>query len=127
MKAYTDIEQSKKLAEILPIGSADFHFSANQSPQGYLEKPIWGNSEDAYYSAFPCWSLAALLDFLAQQDLFPGITYTDTCYLMDFYFYKDEDEDGETIHPIHFIRTEGNTLVDTCVEMIYKLKERNLL
>ena len=43
MKSFTDIEQSKKLADILPLESADFHFSANQSPQGYLEKPIWGN------------------------------------------------------------------------------------
>ena len=66
MKAYIDIEQSKKLAEILPIESADFHFSANLSPKGYLEKPIWGNSEYADYSAFPCWSLAALLDILPE-------------------------------------------------------------
>lgn len=66
MKAFTDVEQSKELAKILPIKSADFHFSANQSSQGYLEKPIWGNPEYADYSAFPCWSLAALLDILPE-------------------------------------------------------------
>ena len=64
MKSYTDLEQSKMLAKILPIESADFHFSANLSPKGYLEKPIWGNSEYADYSAFPCWSLAALLQIM---------------------------------------------------------------
>ncbi len=40
MKAFTDVEQSKKLAEILPIESADMYFNDNE----------------------PCWSLAALLE-----------------------------------------------------------------
>ena len=39
MESYTGIEQSKKLAEILPIESADMCFNDNE----------------------PCWSLAALL------------------------------------------------------------------
>lgn len=28
MKSYTDIEQSKKLAEILPLESADMHYAS---------------------------------------------------------------------------------------------------
>lgn len=46
MKAYTDIEKSKKLAEILPVESADM-----------------------YYHPYPCWSLAALLDVLPFPQL----------------------------------------------------------
>lgn len=42
MKAFTDIEQSRKLAEILPLESADMCFNDNE----------------------PCWSLAALLEIL---------------------------------------------------------------
>ena len=44
MKSYTDLNQSKKLAEILPIESADMCFNDNE----------------------PCWSLAALLDILPE-------------------------------------------------------------
>jgi hypothetical protein len=40
IKSYTDLEQSKKLAEILPIESADMCFNDNE----------------------PCWSLVALLE-----------------------------------------------------------------
>lgn len=44
MKAFTDIEQSKKLAEILPIESADMCFNDNE----------------------PSWSLAALLEIIPE-------------------------------------------------------------
>lgn len=117
MKAYTDLEQSQKLAEILPIESADFHFSANQSPQGYLEKPIWGNSEYADYSAFPCWSLAALLDVLP----FPQLS-------------KDKLGSGKvgwmvSVYPndCRYDSCWHDNPIDTCVEMINKLKEKDLL
>lgn len=122
MKAFTDIEQSKKLAEILPLESADMCWVT-----GEIE-PLWGvikSEPDDDFDVIPSWSLAALLNFLAQQDYFPEITYTGTCYLMDINFY--DDEGGKTIHPIHFIRTEGNTLVDACVEMILKLHEEKLI
>ena len=66
MKSYTDLEQSKKLAEILPLESADM--------------VIWGKDLDSIavtdaqkfmsglknrkMNYLPCWSLAALLDIL---------------------------------------------------------------
>lgn len=105
MKSYTDIEQSKKLAEILPIESADFHFSANQSPKGYLEKPIWGNSEYADYSAFPCWSLSALLEVLPNGIV---LKKSDTGrYLIGGLLYDNP--------------------IDVCVDKIIELKEKDLL
>lgn len=116
MKAYTDIGQSKKLASILPIESADFHFSANLSPKGYLEKPIWGNLEYADYSAFPCWSLMALIETMPEiliervkaQDGYDGYYYFVTYEELIKVPYKKE-------------------LIDACVEMIIKLHEEKLL
>lgn len=128
MKLNTDIKQSQKLAEFLPIESADMCYIQDLLAGGKYGdyKPYIGDLIPAYgQGKIRCWSLAALLDFLAQQDCFPEITYTGTCYLMDINFY--DNEEGKTIHPIHFIRTEGNTLIDACVEMICKLKEIGLL
>ena len=127
MKSYTSIEQSKKLAEILPVESADGFYEAQHNHLMDKWEYIlftdnkWASEE----VVIPCWSLAALIDYLAKKDCFPEITYTGTCYLMDVNFY--DDEEGKLLHPIHFIRTEGKSLVDACVEMINKLKENNLL
>jgi len=56
MKAYTDLEQSRKLAEILPLESADMWVH-----------PYWDDvpnigTADLEYNQFPCWSLAALIE-----------------------------------------------------------------
>lgn len=103
MKSYTDLEQSKKLVEILPVESADFHFSANQSPQGYLEKPIWGNPEYADYNAFPCWSLAALLSVLPYHLIVCNIRY-------EFSMYKGLNKNGET-----YMISYNNYNTDLCL------------
>jgi len=124
MKSYTNLEQSQKLAEILPIESADMFLALNGT-QPVMSKYIDNGFVTADNTAIPCWSLAALIDYLAKKDCFPEITYTGICYLMDVNFY--DDEEGKLLHPIHFIRTEGKSLVDACVEMINKLKEKNLL
>lgn len=67
MKSYTDIEQSKKLAEILPIESADMCFNDNE----------------------PCWSLATLLEFLPEFKI--EKTKAEDGYEGYYYFvsYKD--------------------------------------
>lgn len=59
IKSYTDISQSKKLAEILPVESADmwYHPDLSDYPD-YVERCSIYN--------IPCWSLAALLDVLPE-------------------------------------------------------------
>lgn len=124
-KSYTDIDQSRKLAEILPIESADFHFSANQSPQGYLEKPIWGNPEYADYSAFSCWSLAALLNIFPCSKESPIVNLTRGGWNPSFtrrWFATWEDEDKNV-----FYSCDGISPVDAVVELILKLNEEKLL
>ena len=125
MKAYSNLEQSRILAEILSFNSADMKYPYFGDGQ-YGETALFGEPiEFSGGKDVPCWSLAALLDYLAEKDCFPEVTYTGTCYLMDINFY--DDEEGNIVHPIHFIRTEGESLVDACVEMILKLHEQKLL
>ena len=80
IKSYTDIEQSRKLAEILPLQGADMawcnnslkgvnyvdNFSANlytvKEMQNVFDNALHG--WDKYWELIPCWSLAALLDVL---------------------------------------------------------------
>ena len=69
MKAYTDIEQSKKLAEILPIESADMAWEKHTNAEPHVTvKPWTTKGESIGAHVLPCWSLAALLDILTEQD-----------------------------------------------------------
>ena len=63
MRPYTDSEQSKKLAEILPIESADMFYRDN----GIDVKLMWEHSARKVTS--PCWSLVALLGFIPNYKL----------------------------------------------------------
>ena len=80
MKSYTDVEQSKKLAEILPIESADMHYN-NVSIKGidYVDehkaelmeynraiKLLSQYTINPLFEVIPCWSLCALLNILPE-------------------------------------------------------------
>ena len=97
MKAYTDIEQSKKLAEILPLESADMYYmetSYNNYTIGVLQRMetdmLLNHAE--YYKMFPAWSLAALLK-LIKSEIYGETIYGDTItYKVDFRKYKLTDD-----------------------------------
>lgn len=61
MKSYTDLKQSKKLAEILPVESADMFYRDSNSDDVKL---MWEHVAPKVTT--PCWSLAALLDILPK-------------------------------------------------------------
>lgn len=107
MKSFTDIEQSKKLAEILPIESADMRYSPLGDTHPWF---IEGDLIEA--DAVPCWSLAALLDVLPypiiEQD-YNGKWACRTTHKNTIYLWEDYNP------------------VDSCVKMILKLKEENLI
>ena len=114
MKSYTDIEQSKKLAEILPVESADM-FLALDGTLPVMSKYIDDGFVTADNTAIPCWSLAALLEVLNM----PALT-------------QNNDDDWDVViidpkYPDEYIEVHEPNPVDVCVEMIYKLKENNLL
>ena len=73
MKSYTDLEQSKKLAEILPLESADMHYSTwTILDSEFIVSPNQGQTieelqEDYGNQIIPAWSLSALLDILAKE------------------------------------------------------------
>jgi hypothetical protein len=113
IKSYTDLEQSMKLAEILPLKSADMHYPL---PCSESDIPVFGKGG---FGSTPCWSLAALLDVLPKQI---G-RYTKTLYWFDDAWhceYVDEDSEGK-------YGVTADNCVDACVKMIIKLKENNLL
>jgi hypothetical protein len=80
IRAYTTIEQSRKLAEILPLESADMHYN-NASIKGinYVDehraelmeynraiKVLSKYTINPLFEVIPCWSLAALLNILPE-------------------------------------------------------------
>ena len=120
MKAYTDLSQSKRLAEFLPVESADMSWVSNGLGKPFARTiPIKGDPEELC----GCWSLAALLDVLPRFIEFKGDKY----YLrfMKEYVEYANDEISITGRCLH---TTGNdNLVDACVEMIEKLHEQKML
>jgi len=144
MKAYTDIGQSRKLAEILPLESADMHYN-NVSIKGinYVDehraelmeynraiKVLSKYTINPLFEIIPCWSLAALLEILPNNKkesttLSRGgwiIGLTEFKYTNDWWCeYKNDDN-----HTKDFVVSADNP-IDSCYNMIIKLKEQNLL
>ena len=133
MKSYTDIEQSKKLSEIIPLESADgfweYHnkwcsegdewegYKDYPRAEPYLEYTRKKNEWKEDKSDIPCWSLAALLDVLSLPDLIQDKVDGELFWQCSVY-----DEDGNSL-----CETYDNNPVDACYELILKLNELNLL
>ena len=124
LKSYTDLEQSKKLAEILPLESADMYYIL--MPDGtYNHFPLNGRkTELAENTDIPCWSLAALRNLLPvaikvneNTYLFESHNTFDKCWV---YRYYNEDD-------VSYLYYKDTNEVDACVNTIEKLHELNLL
>lgn len=127
MKAFTDIEQSRKLSEILPIKSADMEYILEQwidekthrHKEGYYEIPVVKVDDDCPLQpiTLPCWGLTALLDVL----FYPQLS-------------KDKLGSGKegwmvSAYPdnCRYDSCWHDNPVDACYEMIIKLHEQNIL
>ena len=131
-KAFTSLEQSKVLAKILPLESADMYWFRDntESPKVYPKDMM----KDSVCVTSPCWSLAALISVLPNK-----IISHETAF---------DDEDTKDINEIYYKRIESNeegryvccyvgngykyrciadNHVNACVTMIEKLHELNLL
>ena len=111
IKSYTDLEQSKKLAEILPIESADMYYSYRKDKPEFL--PI--SDVDVKCLSQPCWSLAALHGILNENKI---------CHYNERYYCQYIREGDE--FPIYSTAAYNNP-IDACYKMILKLHELNLL
>ena len=121
IKSYTDISQSKKLAEILPLESADMGWYYSRNPQA-ARNQMWLGTK-AENADIPCWSLAALLDVIPKQIKDCNVLRIDISE-NEFAIWYDEIGYGVN-NDLPNITTES--AIDACYEMILKLHELNLL
>jgi hypothetical protein len=125
MKSYTDIEQSKKLAEILPMESADMRYDEYTS---HIDGTPKVGYKEGITEGIPCWSLAALLDILPNNEhietnISRGSWKIDTVeYVPNTWWCEYEDTKNQTEFNI-----SADNPIDACVEMIIKLHEKKLL
>ena len=142
MKSYTDLEQCKKLADILPIESADMHynngscrgvdytehFSAELMPYQEALHLMKIHKTNFMFQVIPCWSLAALLSVLPTTI---GNFFEKNALRIrmdkgenDFNIWYENFDYGDVVEGLDV--KESNP-VDACYEMILKLHELNLL
>lgn len=113
IKAYSNLQQSKKLAEILPLESADMCYRAYREEGGILDYfATLCPYQFASWVGVPCWSLAALLSVLPDYTL---QTNTDgTVFVV-----------CDSKKPM--ISDAYNNPIDACYEMIIHLHSIHLL
>lgn len=126
MKSYTDLDQSKKLAEILPLESADMWWLYITAQGKYIT--MMHEEPDPHYltrmesygikdAAIRCWSLAALLEILDYPQLSKdNLGSGKVGWMVSAYPYNCRYDSIWHDNP-----------VNACVEMILKLHELNLL
>jgi len=135
IKSYSDLQQSKRLAEILPLESADmrygyiapYDYSDRMFDGGYDEVPYPKDflvknpnfSANEYDSELPCWSLAALLDVLPKQF---GRYTKSLGWFDDAWHCAYMDEDSECKYCV-----SADNPLDACYELILKLNELKML
>lgn len=139
IKSYTDIEQSKKLAEILPLESADMYWWSS-GRRHYIEAMDDGdfNEKEGHIRA---WSLAALMNLLPSKFTEKG-KYSETTYEIHIRKYALTDdvdlyqiaygnykfyEDGNSSWKDMINTGEKENLIDAAFQMIFWLKENNKL
>lgn len=119
MKSYTDINQSRKLAEILPIESADNVIVSIGDREGVKTITMPKETLNILRTPFtdirnttPCWSLAALLSKLPN-----GIVM------------NKDSQNGRYHFSSKYIGTyvTADNPIDACYKMIIRLNEQNLL
>lgn len=119
MRAFTNLNQSKVLAEILPVESADMCYSPHGDKYRLLpcsDFEVWKDK------AMPAWSLAALLDVIK-----------DKCgYFELVYLKRTSDGRANPLEDVYRLSTDVYDVykaepVDACYEMILILHEQKLL
>ena len=119
IKSYTDLSQSKNLAEILPLESADMCYD------GYAldnngNHPVRLHKPDGEYD-IPCWSLASLLELLPKRLEIIDNVYKLSVYLYGLYYWNIINGN------LCFESKDKDNFVDACYEMIMRLNELKIL
>lgn len=117
MKAYTNLEQSKKLAEILSLESADMRYASFGDTHPWVWEGTFIEKD-----AVPCWSLSALLSIINNiKGWYPGIdAQVEDNKWQICMFSRETGSDTD-------LSSMNEELVDVCYEVIIKLHEQNLI
>ena len=111
MKSYTSLDQARKLAEILPLESADMCYIKGKAQLGFLYEEYKEFGDTVLQEYEPCWSLVALLELMPKLH---KLQHSEEGYYCSLANYKCVTE-------------SYNNPVDACYNMIIKLHELNLL
>ena len=117
IKSYSDLQQSKKLAEFLPLESADMRYA----PFGDIHPWVW---EGTFIErdAVPCWSLAALLSIINNiKGWYPGIDAQVEDNKWQICMFSRETGSNIDLSSIN------EELIDVCYEVIVKLHDKKLI
>ena len=124
IRSFTSLEQSKKLAEILPL-DADMCYVWDYERKCYTPELFSfiqnQDNEGVKHIDYPCWSLAALFGILPK---FIG-DYSKCLYYDVDGCYCGYINDGDFMLTIK--ETKAGNPIDACVKMIERLHELNLL
>lgn len=111
IKGCTDIEQSKKLAEILPIESADMWYNNDGESTAGRPEIRCGTFTVFDSKNIPCWSLAALLSVLPRTVRLVGTPHNSYWYC--------ECVDSNNRWYAGFGNADNP--VDACVDMVFRV------
>lgn len=118
-KSFTSLEQSRKLAEILPIESADMYYSKHDSLHA---NTLYGSCDIQDFNIreyIPCWSLAALLWLMPRiEHLKPFIDLSPKLDSEGVSIYYHSEDSPYIVK---------DNLIDAAFEMILKLHELKML
>ena len=138
MKSYTDLEQSKKLAGILPLESADMCYSNDGTAIKIDANPYtvrYSMWKDCVSEIIPCWSLEALLEAMPKS--IPKYMESERCqktfhlnlfrsyYHCCSYSFAPSISDDDGSNTLYCVGRDN--WVDACYELVLKLHELNLL
>lgn len=136
IKTYTDLEQSKMLAEILPYTTSDMFYT----PIDNYNIP-WVKSQDLLKQVdeIPCWTLAALKDALPikitkDSECFKEYYLTTRTFVSlkglkthELSFKCSKYKGLHLLENNTFVQITSYDLVEAYVRMFTELKEHNLL
>lgn len=110
MKGFTDINQSKQLAEFLPLESADTIWDLTNPDLPTIRAIPYEDSDynNKYLNIIPAWSLATLYSVLPTFTL------------------DSSDDNYFRMHCCKIFTEWHDNPIDCCVEMILKIKEKYL-
>lgn len=120
IKAYTDLEQSKVFAKILPLESADMCYlndgtAIKIDANSYnVAVQLWSM---CYVEIIPCWSLAALISILPDEIKHDGIVNNLWITSKDVSYYSIEYDS--------YLYCEEGCTIDACFKTIIKLNKLN--